>query len=183
MTEELVKPRIPVATYRLQFNRNFKFADAKRIISYLNDLGITDIYSSPYLKAREGSLHGYDIVDHHSLNPEVGSEDEYDGMVEELRRHGMGQILDIVPNHMCIASRENRWWMDVLENGPSSRYAGFFDIEWEPVKKEMKDKVLLPVLGDQYGAVLENQELRLTFEEGAFFIYYYMYHYYIYKVF
>lgn len=170
---EFIKARIPVSTYRLQFNKNFKFSVAKRIIPYLHDLGITDIYSSPYFKAREGSLHGYDIVDHHALNPEVGSEDEYSEMIGELHRFGMGQILDIVPNHMCIASKENAWWMDVLENGPSSRYAGFFDIDWNPVKKEIKDKVLLPVLGDQYGRVLENQEIRLAFEGGAFFIYYY----------
>lgn len=170
---EFIKARIPVSTYRLQFNKNFRFTDAKAIIPYLHELGISDIYSSPYLKAREGSLHGYDIVDHHALNPEVGSEDGYNEMIGELHRFGMGQILDIVPNHMCIASKENAWWMDILENGPSSRYAGFFDIDWNPVKKEIKDKVLVPVLGDQYGRVLENQEIMLTFEDGAFFICYY----------
>ncbi len=171
--ETLLLPRIPVSTYRLQFNRQFRFSDARKIIPYLHELGITDIYSSPYFKAKEGSLHGYDIVDHNTLNPEIGTEEEYNQLINELWKYGMGQILDIVPNHMCIESKENVWWMDVLENGPSSIYASFFDIDWDPVKRELKNKVLLPVLGDQYGDVLESQELNLTFEEGAFFVYYY----------
>jgi (1->4)-alpha-D-glucan 1-alpha-D-glucosylmutase len=164
--------RIPVATYRLQFNRHFRFSDAMLIVSYLHDLGISDCYSSPYFKAQEGSLHGYNILDHNQLNPEVGTEEEYDQFVGELQKHGMGQILDIVPNHMGIASPENLWWMDVLENGPSSVYSDFFDIDWKPVKDELENKVLLPILGDQYGRVLENQELILRFEEGSFFISY-----------
>lgn len=167
------KAKIPVSTYRLQFNHHFRFSDAKVIIPYLHALGIGDIYASPYFKAKEGSLHGYDIVDHNTLNPEIGTEGEYDEMILELRRYGMGQLLDIVPNHMCIASRENAWWMDVLENGPSSIYADFFDIDWEPVKKELKDKILIPILGDHYGIALETQELQLTFDLGAFFISYY----------
>lgn len=176
MTEEaLPEPRIPVSTYRLQFNRHFRFQDAKRIIPYLSALGISELYASPYFKAREGSLHGYDIVDHNSLNPEIGTEEEYNEMTDELGKYGMGQILDIVPNHMCIASRENLWWMDLLENGPSSIYADFFDIDWDPVKRELRNKILIPVLGDQYGNVLENQELQIIFEEGAFFICYYEY--------
>ena len=161
-------PRIPVSTYRLQFNRQFKFCDAKKIICYLCDLGITDIYASPYCKARKGSLHGYDIVDHNTLNPEIGTEAEYTEMTGELRKYGMGQILDIVPNHMCIASKENAWWMDVLENGPSSPYANFFDIDWDPVKTELKNKILIPILSAQYGIILERQELQLAFENGAF---------------
>lgn len=171
--EDLFKARIPVSTYRLQFNFHFRFPDAKRIIPYLNDLGISDIYASPYFKAREGSLHGYDIVDHNTFNPEIGTEDEYNEMVYELWKYGMGQMLDIVPNHMCIASKENVWWMDVLENGPGSTYADFFDIRWEPVKRELKDKILLPILGDQYGHILEKQELKLAFETGTFFVFYY----------
>ena len=165
-----VKARIPVSTYRLQFNRHFRFSDARAIIPYLHALGIGDIYASPYFKAKEGSLHGYDIVDHNTLNPEIGTEGEYDEMILELRRYRMGQVLDIVPNHMCVASRDNVWWMDVMENGPSSIYSDFFDIDWDPVKKELKDKILIPILGDQYGIVLENQELQITFEQGAFFI-------------
>ncbi|MFH1702477.1 MAG: malto-oligosyltrehalose synthase [Nitrospirota bacterium] len=166
-------PRIPVSTYRLQFNLQFRFSEARKIIPYLHALGITDIYASPYFKAKEGSLHGYDIVDHNVLNPEVGTEKEYDELIKEVQKYYMGQILDIVPNHMCITSKENVLWMDVLENGPSSIYANFFDIDWNPVKKELRIKVLLPVLGDQYGNILENQELNLTFKEGAFFVSYY----------
>jgi (1->4)-alpha-D-glucan 1-alpha-D-glucosylmutase len=169
----LLLPRIPVSTYRVQFSSQFKFTGAKEIIHYLHDLGISDIYASPYLKAIEGSLHGYDIVDYNTLNPEIGTEAEYNEFINELWKHGMGQVFDIVPNHMNIASKENVWWMDVLENGPCSIYSNFFDIEWEPIKKELKDKILLPILGAQYGNVLESQELRLVFEDGAFFVYYY----------
>jgi (1->4)-alpha-D-glucan 1-alpha-D-glucosylmutase len=165
--------RIPVSTYRLQLNHLFKFSDARALVPYLHALGITEVYASPYFKARRGSLHGYDLLDHNALNPEIGTEEEYDEWVAELARYGMGQVLDIVPNHMSITEGENSWWMDVLENGPSSAYAHFFDIDWRPVKDELENKVLLPVLGDQYGRVLENQELKLTFEEGAFFILYY----------
>ncbi|NUO09287.1 MAG: malto-oligosyltrehalose synthase [Candidatus Brocadia sp.] len=174
MTTELTSdPRIPVSTYRLQFNHLFKFSDARKIIHYLHDIGISDIYASPYFKAREGSLHGYDIVDHNTLNPEIGTEEEYREMIHELRNYGMGQMLDVVPNHMCIASKDNAWWMDVLENGPSSIYADFFDIDWAPVKIELKNKVLIPILGDQYGILLERQELQLVFVNDGFFLYYY----------
>ena len=164
--------RIPVSTYRLQFNARFRFDDAREIVPYLHALGITDIYASPYFKASPGSLHGYDILDQNSLNPEIGSEDEYEALVGELRQHGMGQILDIVPNHMCIEGQGNALWMDVLENGPSSPYAAFFDIDWHPVKKELENKILIPILGEQYGKALENGDLRLTFAEGSFFVYY-----------
>lgn len=174
-TETISDSRIPVSAYRLQFSRLFQFSDAKKIIPYLSDIGISDMYASPYFKAREGSLHGYDIVDHNTLNLEVGTEEEYHGMIQELWKYGMGQILDIVPNHMCITSKENAWWMDVLENGPGSLYADFFDIDWEPVKIELKNKVLIPVLGNQYGLVLERQELQLVFESGDFFLYYHQY--------
>ncbi len=162
--------RIPTATYRLQFNYGFTFADATRIIGYLDDLGISDVYASSYLAAKEGSVHGYDVVNQTVLNREVGDEESYLTMVEELKRHGMGHILDFVPNHMCIESGENLWWMDVLENGRSSPYARFFDIDWEPVKKELTGKVLLPLLGDQYGKVLEGGGLQLLFKEGAFYV-------------
>jgi len=164
---------VPVATYRLQFNRDFGFDAARRILTYLCDLGISHIYSSPYFKAKEGSSHGYDITDHNSLNSEVGTGEEYDACIAEMHRLGMGQILDIVPNHMCVESSDNLWWFDVLENGSSSPYASFFDIDWDPVKQELKNKVLIPVLGDQYGAVLENGELQLDYHEGAFHLHYY----------
>lgn len=170
--EGILRVRMPVSTCRLQFSGRFRFSDARDIVRYLHDLGITDIYASPYLKARKGSLHGYDIVDPNTLNPEVGTEEEYNEMINELKKYDMGQILDIVPNHIGIGS-ENAWWMDVLENGPSSVYANFFDIDWEPVKKELKDKILLPILGDQYGKALDGQELKLNFKGGAFFLHYY----------
>ena len=173
MSEQPVKARIPDATYRLQFNHQFTFSDATSIIAYLHALGVSDVYSSPYLRAKPGSMHGYDIVEHGTFNPEVGTAGDHAAMAEELRRRGMGQVLDIVPNHMCIDSPLNTWWMDVLENGPSSPFARYFDIDWSPVKKELRNKVLIPVLGDQYGNVLENQELWLSFEEGAFFVSYY----------
>ena len=162
--------RIPIATYRLQFNYLFTFSDAKSIVAYLDELGITDCYASPYFLAKKGSLHGYDILDHNQINPEIGTDEEYNGFVKELKKYEMGQILDIVPNHMSIIQKENVWWMDVLENGQSSVYADFFDIEWKPVKDELENRVLLPILGGQYGQILENQELSLRFEEGAFFI-------------
>jgi len=171
--ERYLVPRIPVATYRLQFNASFTFSDAKKIVQYLHDLGVSDIYSSPYLKAGKGSRHGYDIVDPNALNPEIGTERDYNDLIAELKGRQMGQVLDIVPNHMCIASFENKWWVDVLENGPSSPYVHFFDIDWNPVKKELANKILLPSLGEQYGKVLENQELILTFSAGSFFIQYY----------
>jgi (1->4)-alpha-D-glucan 1-alpha-D-glucosylmutase len=168
-------PRIPVSTYRLQFNPSFTFLDAMKLVAYLNDLGITDIYASPCFKARKGSTHGYDITDPNTLNPELGGDKDFNGLATELKKYGMGFILDIVPNHMCIEDKDNLWWMDVLENGPCSSYANFFDIDWHPVKPELENKLLIPVLGDQYGSVLENQELNLVFEQGAFFVYYYEY--------
>ena len=164
--------KIPIATYRLQFNHLFKFSDAKSIVSYLHELGVSDCYASPYFMAKKRSLHGYDILNHNKLNPEIGTEREYGEFTEELKKYGMGQVLDIIPNHMSISEDENIWWMDVLENGPSSLYSDFFDIDWKPVKDELEGKVLLPILGDQYGRVLENQELSLSFEEGAFFLHY-----------
>ena len=168
--ESLPQARIPSATYRLQFNAQFTFDRARDIAGYLNDLGISDIYASSYLAAKPGSIHGYDVVNQNLLNREVGNEESHLALIEELQRLGMGHILDFVPNHMCVESGENVWWMDVLENGMSSPYAHFFDIDWAPVKKELTGKVLLPYLGDQYGKVLENGDLHLVFREGAFFI-------------
>ena len=169
----MAAPRIPLATYRLQFNRHFTFSDAARIIPYLHELGITDIYASPYLKAIPGSTHGYDIVDPTCLNPELGTDADYQEMVHTLQSQGMGHILDVVPNHMGIDASANPWWQDVLENGPASHYANYFDIDWTPVKDELENKVLLPILGDQYGIVLENQEIVLHYEDGRLFLRYY----------
>lgn len=165
--------RCPLATYRLQFTPSFTFVDAARLVPYLYALGVSDCYTSPYFQAYPGSPHGYDVIDHNTLNPELGGEAAYDMFIQELQRYGMGQLLDIVPNHMGIAKSKNLWWTDVLENGPSSLYASRFDIDWTPVKDELANKVLLPILGDQYGHVLENQELILSYEDGAFFLSYY----------
>jgi (1->4)-alpha-D-glucan 1-alpha-D-glucosylmutase len=167
---QLPSPRFPAATYRLQFNRQFTFAQARHWLYYLDQLGISDCYASPYLKARPESTHGYDIADHNALNPAIGDEGDYQAFVDALHARGMGQVLDIVPNHMGIGESSNTWWMDVLENGPSSLYAPFFDIDWHPLKPELENKVLLPILGQQYGRVLENHELVLRYGEGAFFL-------------
>lgn len=164
--------RIPVATYRLQFNRTFTFVDAANIVPYLFDLGITDCYTSSYLKAIPDSPHGYDIADPTTLNPEIGTDEEFRALVNALTERDMGQILDVVPNHMGIGKSSNRWWLDVLENGPSSHYAAFFDIDWRPLKPELADKVLLPILAEQYGTTLEQQEIVLDFEHGSFFVRY-----------
>ena len=166
-------PRIPTSTYRLQFNRMFTFADARAIVPYLHDLGISDCYASPYFQARAESLHGYDITDHNKLNAAIGSREEYDAWVAEMQTHRMGQVLDFVPNHMGIGEPLNQWWMDVLENGPSSVYAPYFDIDWQPLKSDLQEKVLLPILGDQYGRVLERGELKVGFDAGSFFLRYY----------
>lgn len=161
---------IPRATYRLQLNRDFTFVQATVIVPYLAALGISHCYISPCLKARPGSMHGYDIVDHNSLNPEIGSPEEFDRFVTALHEHGMGLILDIVPNHMGVMGSDNVWWLDVLENGESSIYACFFDIDWHPLKEELHRKVLVPILHDHYGTVLENGELKVAFypERGEF---------------
>ena len=169
----LPSSRLPAAVYRLQFHAGFTFGDARRLVSYLAALGVSDVYASSLLAARPGSRHGYDIVDHARLNPEIGSEADFSALVAALRAHGMGLLLDVVPNHMGIAQGANAWWNDVLENGPSSPYAEFFDIDWHPVKHELANRVLLPILGDQYGRVLERQELVLELEHGAFWLRYY----------
>jgi (1->4)-alpha-D-glucan 1-alpha-D-glucosylmutase len=168
-------PRIPLATYRLQFNRDFTFDDATAIVPYLHALGITHIYASPYLKARPGSTHGYDIIDHNALNPEIGTPESFARFCRALSEHGMGQVLDFVPNHMGVGKADNAWWLDVLEWGEASPFADFFDIDWAASRRSFPGKVLLPVLGDQYGAVLERGELKLCFdaEHGGFSIAYF----------
>jgi (1->4)-alpha-D-glucan 1-alpha-D-glucosylmutase len=168
-----MQARIPVTTYRLQFNNLFTFADAQALVDYFAELGVSCIYSSPILMARPGSQHGYDVVDHTRINPELGTEAEFVTFARELRERDMGILMDVVPNHMCIASPANPWWQDVLENGPSSPYARYFDIDWHPPKESFANKVLLPTLGDQYGRVLENQEIKTTYRGGAFFANYY----------
>jgi len=163
----------PISTYRLQFNAGFGFQDAQQLVGYLHALGVSHIYSSPVLKARPGSLHGYDITDHNQLNPEVGGYEDLQAMARELRNYGMGQVLDIVPNHMGIGLGDNPWWRDVLANGRASDFAEFFDIDWDPIKQELKDKLLIPILGDQYGIELERGNLKLAYDEDGFRIEYF----------
>jgi (1->4)-alpha-D-glucan 1-alpha-D-glucosylmutase len=158
--------RVPRATYRVQLNSGFTFRDAAAIASYLAALGISDLYTSPILKARKGSTHGYDIVDPTTLNPELGTEDDFSALHDELQGRGMGLLLDIVPNHMA-ASHENAWWVSVLENGRGSRYVHYFDIDWR------QDKILLPILGRPYGEALESGEIALGYDADGFYFTYY----------
>ena len=161
---------IPCSTYRLQLNSSFTFAQAATLLDYLQDLGITDCYTSPFLMARPGSQHGYDVTDHTSFNPEIGTEEEFQQFAQQLKQRGMGLIVDVVPNHMCITHPSNTWWWDVLENGSGSQFSRYFDIDWNPPKEELTNKVLLPVLPDQFGRALENQQIRLIYDGGSFFI-------------
>ena len=160
--------RVPVATYRIQLGPEFTFAELGQVIPYLAALGISDCHLSPFLQPTSDRSHGYDVADHGQFNSALGTEADYRDLVETLASHSMGQIMDLVPNHMGIAGSRNAWWTDVLENGRAAACAGFFDIEWDPIKPELKDKVLLPLLGDQYGRLLENQELQLEYGAGAF---------------
>jgi (1->4)-alpha-D-glucan 1-alpha-D-glucosylmutase len=175
-TAEMVnsRRRLPEATYRLQFHAGFTFRDATQIVTYLRDLGITHVYASPYLKARPGSTHGYDITDHNQLNPEIGTQEDYAAWTNALRVHGLGQLLDVVPNHMGIVGNENTWWNDVLENGQASPFSAFFDIAWHALPRpELDGRVLIPILGDPYGKVLESGQLRLALENGSFAVHYF----------
>ena len=164
--------RRPASTYRLQLGAGFGFDQAAAVVPYLDALGITDVYLSPVLASAPGSTHGYDVVDHGRLDPELGGEEGYRRLAAACVARGMGILLDFVPNHMGIGPL-NRWWMDVLENGPSSVHAAAFDVDWTPLKPELAHKVLVPVLGDQFGKVLERGELRLTRREGALEIRYF----------
>ena len=165
-------PRIPVSTYRLQFNRELRFNDARQLVPYLSSLGITDIYASPLLQAKHGSLHGYDVADPSHLNTELGTDEEFDALVHELQAHGMGLVLDIVPNHMS-ASSENPWWMDLLEDGPRSVFASYFDVDWHPPNRSLDNRVLLPILGTPYADALEKRELRLSYNRSGFYLTYF----------
>ena len=168
-----VHPRIPSATYRLQFHAGFTFDDARAILDYVRALGISDIYASPYFHASPDSTHGYDVADHNRLNPLIGDDAAFRAYCSELSKHGMGQVLDFVPNHMGIGESLNQWWMDVLEDGVASRYARYFDIDWRPAQEVLSDRVLLPILGERYGKALENGDFNLFFEGGGFFLRYF----------
>jgi len=167
--------RIPRATYRVQLHGGFTFRDARALVPYLAELGFSHVYCSPYLRARPGSKHGYDIIDHESLNPELGTREDFDAFVADLAKHGMAQMMDVVPNHMGVLAGDNAWWQDVLENGPASALADFFDIDWHPPSEHLANRVLVPILGDQYGHELEGGKLVLAFdrEAGAFSVDYF----------
>lgn len=169
---------IPRATYRLQFNKQFGFEEAAALAPYLAALGVSHVYCSPYLRARPGSTHGYDIVSHTELNPELGSDAAFRRMVLAFRSHGLGQILDFVPNHMGVGGADNRWWLDVLEWGRDSDFAGWFDIDWDTDRRYLQDKILVPFLGGQYGAELQSGALRLKFDhaEGSLSVWAYGIH-------
>jgi (1->4)-alpha-D-glucan 1-alpha-D-glucosylmutase len=163
----------PIATYRLQLRPDFGFADAAEQVSYLAELGVSHIYTSPYLQAASGSTHGYDVVDPTKVNTELGGEQEHRRFCRTLKSAGLGHMIDLVPNHMAILGRENPWWWDVLENGPSSPFAVFFDVDWESSEDRWPNKVMLPILGDHYGRVLEAGELKLVHENNLFTINYF----------
>jgi (1->4)-alpha-D-glucan 1-alpha-D-glucosylmutase len=163
---------VPSATYRLQLHPEFTFDDAAGLCDYLSELGVTHVYCSPYLQAARGSTHGYDVIDHTRPNAELGGEEGLRRFVASLRAAGLGQVLDIVPNHMAISTRENWWWADVLENGPSSHFASYFDVEWEPPEARLRNTVLIPILSDHYGRVLEAGELHIVRQQADFRIRY-----------
>ncbi|MBC8058225.1 MAG: hypothetical protein H7Y61_16750 [Rhizobiales bacterium] len=157
---------VPRATYRLQLHRGFDFDAAIAVLPYLSGLGISHVYCSPIATARAGSLHGYDAVDPTQINPELGGRAGFERFAAAARAHGIGLLLDQVPNHMAVFGGGNAWWADVLENGRASPFARFFDIEWHPANPAIDGKLLLPVLGDSYGEVLERGEIRLVFDEA-----------------
>ncbi|MFO8152635.1 malto-oligosyltrehalose synthase [Thioalkalivibrio sp.] len=163
----------PVATYRLQLHGGFTLEDAAAVVPYLAQLGVSHVYLSPFLQAARGSTHGYDVVDPGRVNRELGGEAARQRLCAAVEAAGMGQVLDIVPNHMAIAGDQNPWWWDVLENGPSSPYARYFDVDWESSEERWPNKVLLPVLGDHYGRVLEAGEMQLHYAGGVFTLHYY----------
>ncbi|HUI98636.1 MAG TPA: malto-oligosyltrehalose synthase, partial [Usitatibacter sp.] len=170
----LEKARIPLATYRLQLHGGFTFRDATALVPYLAKLGASHVYCSPFLRARPGSTHGYDIVDHDALNPEIGTRADLEALVARLREHGMALMMDIVPNHMGVLAADNAWWQDLLENGPASTLADFFDVDWRPPAEYLANRVLLPILGDHYGVELAAGRLALRFDAhaGTFAVHY-----------
>jgi (1->4)-alpha-D-glucan 1-alpha-D-glucosylmutase len=169
-------PKTPVSTYRVQLRPEFGFAEAAAVAGYLAELGVSHLYASPYLQAAQGSAHGYDVIDHSRVNAELGGAAGHAQLCRALQEHGLGQVLDVVPNHMAISSQggepRNSWWWDVLENGPSSRWAGYFDVDWDPPQSRLRNTVLMPILGDHYGRILEAGEMRLVRCGGKLEIHY-----------
>ena len=170
----LERARIPLATYRLQLHGRFTFRDATALVPYLAKLGVSHVYCSPFLRARPGSTHGYDIIDHDAINPEIGTAADLEAFSASLREHGMAMMMDIVPNHMGVLAADNAWWQDLLENGPASTLSDFFDVDWRPPAEYLANRVLLPVLGDHYGVELAAGRLVLGFDgaTGAFAVHY-----------
>jgi (1->4)-alpha-D-glucan 1-alpha-D-glucosylmutase len=166
---------VPRATYRLQFHAGFTFDDATSISDYLAELGVSHVYASPYLQAAPGSTHGYDVLDHSRVNEELGGQAAHQRMCKALGQNGLGQILDIVPNHMSISHHTNAWWWDVLENGPAGRYAAHFDVDWQPPERKLHNMVLLPILGDHYGKIVDERQVKLQRDRGSFSFKYYDY--------
>ena len=169
-----MRPRyVPTSTYRLQVHHEFPLPAAREVVPYLSRLGIGAVYTSPYFTAQPGSTHGYDVSNHNEINPEVGGREAYAAFTAAVAAGGMGHVVDFVPNHMGIGTGANAWWRDLMENGPSAAASSFFDVEWVPVKPELRGKLLLPILGDQYGKVLERGELQLAFRDGAIVLKYF----------
>jgi (1->4)-alpha-D-glucan 1-alpha-D-glucosylmutase len=164
---------VPISTYRLQLGGDLTFDGVRALAPYLASLGVGAVYLSPCLQARRGTTHGYDVVDYAALSVELGGAASFEAMARTLRERGMGVILDFVPNHMAVDPVDNRAWREVLEHGPSALTAEWFDFDWLPVKAALHDKVLLPILADQYGVVLERGELRVVFDDGAFAVRYF----------
>jgi len=162
----------PLSTYRIQFHSGFGLGQARELVPYLHSLGISHLYASPLLEARPASMHGYDIINHERLNPEIGTDEDLQQLVRELSAHSMSIVLDIVPNHMGV-STNTPWWRDVLQHGRASEYSDFFDIDWNPLKPELHNKLLLPVLGGQYGEELEDGHLQVRNRDGELVIQYY----------
>ncbi len=161
-------PAIPIATYRVQLTASFDFDAAAAIVPYLKALGITHLYASPFMKARKGSSHGYDIVDHTKINPELGGDAGFERLSNTLKQHGLGLILDFVPNHVAVHFADNPWWLDVLEWGPASPHAVSFDIDWDILPYRARGGVLLPIIGSSYGQALEKGEIEMreVFQPG-----------------
>src|SRR4051812_53478 len=162
---------VPASTYRLQLRKEFPFAEVSRLVPYLKKLGISTCYTSPILMSAPGSTHGYDVNDYHRIDAELGGREGFDEFARQVRAHGMGILLDFVPNHMGIEGSQNRWWHDVLECGPQSPHADFFDIDWrDPYQSGEQSRVLVPILADHYGVMLEQGKFALQYRNGAFYV-------------
>ena len=162
---------VPLATYRLQLSHQLRFKEVQDLVDYFHEMGISHLYFSPILKAKSGSTHGYDVTDSTQLNPEIGTTQEFEDLVKLLRSKSIGILLDIVPNHMYIGNNENPWWNSILEKGELSPFSNYFDIDWHPPKRIFDNKVFLPLLDRVFGEALENQALKVRYDQGRFLLY------------